>query len=143
MIVKVKICKKKIYPRHTYIIITVRRFLSVLYIQRVGHIRDQAVRLAVGGPRQTGKDRSVHHTPAQLLAVPHVRPRVHASPGLLHLQRVAKTVGPVPGTSRTRLQAHAQPCRLRYANVCVFIKILSIIIVAAEARDLVTTYTDK
>lgn len=74
------------------------------------------MRHPVGRSRQTRKDRGVHHTPAQLVVIPHVRPRVHAGPGLLYLQRVAQTTGAVPGAGRARLQAHAQPSGFRYGS---------------------------
>jgi len=75
------------------------------------------VRHPVGRSRQTRKDRGVHHTPAQLVFISHVRPRVHAGPRLLHIQRIAQAIGSVLGTSGTRLQAHTQPSGFRYARV--------------------------
>jgi len=92
------------------------RFLFLRIIQWAGHRGDKAVRQPVGRSGQTRKDRGVHHTPAQLVVISHVRPRVHAGPGLLYLQRVAQTIGAVPGAGRTRLQAHAQPGRFRYGS---------------------------
>lgn len=80
------------------------------------------MRLPFGRSGQTRKDRGVHHTPAQLVFVPHVRPRVHAGSRLLYLQRDAETISPVSGTGRSRMQAHAQPSRFRYSNHILCIK---------------------
>lgn len=85
--------------------------------QGSGRSSDQTVRQSTGGPSQTGSDRSVHHSPAQLVTVPHVQPRVHAGQGLLHIQRHAQATGPVPDASRPRLQAYVQPRGFRYGYV--------------------------
>lgn len=79
----------------------------IICFQWAGHCGDKAVRHPVGRSRQTRKDRGVHHSPAYLIVIPHVRPRVYVGPRLLYIQRVAQTAGAVPGTSRARLQAHA------------------------------------
>lgn len=88
-----------------------------MFTQGSGRRGDQTVCQSTGGPGQTGTDRGVHHSPAQLVTVPHVQPRVHAGQGLLHIQRHAQATGPVPDASRPRLQAYAQPRGFRYGYV--------------------------
>lgn len=75
--------------------------------QWAGHSSYQTVCHPVGRSRKTRKDRGVHHTPAQLFSVSHVRPRVHAGQRSLHLQRITQAIGSVPGAGRTRLQTHS------------------------------------
>lgn len=72
-------------------------------VQRVGYSGHQTNSELAGGPGQTREDGGVHHTSAQLVVVPHVRPRVHAGQRFLRVQRNTQTTGSVPVPGRIRL----------------------------------------